>query len=168
MNPKIISTIIGVLLFFSSVFGAWYNSKHAIAMTEERLQKTNEELIEVKREVKEAIKDGQETIDFFFGNKKLSHRKKNTQYLLLLDIKMPKVNGIDVLQRIKLDKELCKMPVIIITTTDDPKEIENCYRMGCSYYVTKPVDYNQFVKAIRQLGLFLRVAEIPELNYSFG
>ena len=114
------------------------------------------------------FKDGQETIDFFFGNKKLSHRKKNNPYLLLLDIKIPKVNGIDVLQRIKLDKELCKIPVIVISTTEDPKEINRCYKIGCNYYVTKPIDYNKFDKSIRLLGLFLKEMEFPTIYQSFG
>ena len=77
---------------------------------------------------------------------------------------MPKVDGVEVLQKIKSDDELKKLPVIMITTTDDPKEIENCHKYGCSSYITKPIDYNKFVDTIRQLGLYLSVIEIPKVN----
>lgn len=110
------------------------------------------------------FKDGQEVLDFLFRKGKGPHRQKNTPYLLLLDIRMPKVDGVEVLRQVKQDEELCKMPIIMITTTDDPREVENCHRIGCSNYVTKPVDYEKFVDAIRKLGLFLMVVEFPKLN----
>jgi CheY-like chemotaxis protein len=106
--------------------------------------------------------DGQETLDFLFDKKK--GRKLGMAYLLLLDIRMPKVDGVEVLRQVKADNELKKMPVIIITTTDDPREVSRCHELGCSSYVTKPIDYNKFVEAIRQLGLFLLVVEVPILN----
>ena len=114
------------------------------------------------------FKDGQQIIDFFFKKRKNSFCNKNRSYLLLLDIQLPKVNGRDILRRLKQDNELRKMPVIIITTTDDPEEIRKCYKMGCSYYVTKPIDYQKFIKAIKQLGSFFRLVEHPKTNYSTG
>ncbi len=110
------------------------------------------------------FKDGQETLNFLFRHGKGPHRKNNYPYLLLLDIKMPKVDGIEVLRQVKQDNELCKMMVIMLTTTDDPREIDECYKIGCSSYITKPVDYDKFVEAIRQLGLFLLVVEIPKID----
>ncbi len=110
------------------------------------------------------FKDGQETLDFFFQRGGGPHRVPDTAYLLLLDIRMPKVDGAQVLQQIKQDAELRKTPVIMITTTDDPLEVENCHRLGCNSYVTKPVDYEKFIKAIRYLGLFLLVVEVPKVN----
>nr|WP_320023270.1 response regulator [uncultured Draconibacterium sp.] len=109
------------------------------------------------------FKDGQETLDFL-NNVKDKNEKNNLPSLLLLDIKMPKVNGIEVLRQVKQDPSLKKMPVIMITTTDDPREIATCHELGCSNYITKPIDYDKFVSAIRKLGLFLLVVEVPDLN----
>ncbi len=110
------------------------------------------------------FKDGQETLDFLMGNNNGHHRKSGTAYLLLLDIRMPKVDGVEVLRQVKHDEELRKIPVIMITTTDDPREVENCHRLGCSNYITKPINYDKFVESIKQLGLFLMVVEVPKLN----
>jgi CheY-like chemotaxis protein len=77
---------------------------------------------------------------------------------------MPKVDGIEVLRQIKEEKELRKIPVIMVTTTDDPREVEHCHLLGCSNYITKPVDYDKFVNAIRQLGLFLMIVQVPAIN----
>jgi len=110
------------------------------------------------------FKDGQEALDFLMGTNNGQHRKSGAAYLLLLDIRMPKVDGVEVLRQIKGDEELCKMPVIMITTTDDPREVENCHRLGCSNYIAKPIDYEKFVESIKQLGLFLMVVEVPSIN----
>ena len=75
--------------------------------------------------------------------------------LLLLDIKMPRVDGVEVLRQLKSDPQTALVPVIMLTTTDDPREIQRCYELGCSVYITKPVDYQAFVEAINRLGLFL-------------
>ena len=109
------------------------------------------------------FKDGQETLDFL-NNVKDKNGKNNLPSLLLLDIKMPKINGIEVLRQVKQDPSLKRMPVIMITTTDDPREIATCHELGCSNYITKPIDYDKFVSAIRKLGLFLLVVEVPDLN----
>jgi CheY-like chemotaxis protein len=112
------------------------------------------------------FKDGQETLDFLLRRDEGPHRVSGTGYLLLLDIRMPKVDGVEVLQQIKQDKELRKIPVIMITTTDDPREVEHCHSLGCSNYIAKPIDYDKFVESIRQLGLFLAVVEVPKINGS--
>jgi CheY-like chemotaxis protein len=110
------------------------------------------------------FKDGQEVLDFLFQRGTGRKRMPDTPYLVLLDIKMPKVDGVDVLRQVKADPELKKMPVIMITTTDDPMEIERCHSLGCSNYVTKPMVYDQFVEAIRRLGLFLLIVEVPRVD----
>jgi CheY-like chemotaxis protein len=110
------------------------------------------------------FKDGGETLDFLFFRGDGPHRQKGRSYLLLLDIRMPRADGVEVLRKIKEDKELRKMPIIMVTTTDDPKEVEKCHDLGCSNYVTKPVDYEQFIGVIKQLGLFLLVVEVPKIN----
>jgi len=87
-------------------------------------------------------------------------RDKNKSYLLLLDINMPKMNGEEVLLRIKSDKELKEIPVIMLTTTDDPREVETCYQLGCNLYITKPIDFMKFAETLKLLGLFLQVVKI--------
>lgn len=110
------------------------------------------------------FKDGQELLDFLFKNEDAPHNKVETSYLLLLDIRMPKVDGVEVLRHIKADKEYRKIPTIMLTTTDDPREVENCHKLGCSNYITKPVDYEKFVDVIKKLGFFLMVVEVPGIN----
>ncbi len=114
------------------------------------------------------FKDGQELLDFLFKEESAPHRQGDVSYLLLLDIRMPKVDGVEALRQIKADKEFRKIPTIMLTTTDDPREVENCHKLGCSNYVTKPVDYEKFVDVIRKLGLFLMVVEVPNINGSPG
>ncbi len=110
------------------------------------------------------LKDGQEVLDFFFKTGEGNHRIPGRSYLLLLDIRMPKVDGVEVLRQIKESPDLSKMPVIMVTTTDDPREVRHCHELGCSIYITKPVEYEQFIDAIKKLGLFLTVIKVPELN----
>jgi CheY-like chemotaxis protein len=110
------------------------------------------------------FKDGQDTLDYLFRRGEGPHWESGTAIILLLDIRMPKVDGVEVLRQVKQNEELRKIPVIMITTTEDPREVEKCHAIGCSNYVTKPVDYDKFVKAVRQLGLFLSVVEIPKIN----
>jgi CheY-like chemotaxis protein len=120
------------------------------------------------------FRNGQEALDFFFAQKHTRsgqdaadtapRRVPGLAYMLLLDIRMPKVDGVEVLRQIKADPELKNMPVIMLTTTDDPREIRNCYELGCSCYVTKPVDYRQFSVMLTRLGLFLLVVQVPSLN----
>jgi CheY-like chemotaxis protein len=110
------------------------------------------------------FKDGQETLDFLFEKGKGPHRKHDMAYLLLLDIRMPKVDGIEVLRRVKADKGLKMLPIIMVTTTDDPREVDKCHELGCSSYIAKPIDYDKFIEAVRQLGLFLLLVEVPKIN----
>ncbi|MFO7811580.1 MAG: response regulator [Pelovirga sp.] len=110
------------------------------------------------------FKDGQEVLDFLFCRGDGPQRKSGEAYVLLLDIRMPKLDGTEVLEQVKADPELRKIPVVMITTTDDPREIDRCHQLGCSNYITKPVEYEGFVNAIRQLGLFLAVVQVPYIN----
>jgi len=110
------------------------------------------------------LKDGQEALDFLSGQAGASTGDLKQPILLLLDIKMPRVDGVEVLRQLKSRPETALIPVIILTTTDDPREIQRCYELGCSVYITKPVDYVAFVEAINRLGLFLQVVRIPEYS----
>jgi len=82
-------------------------------------------------------------------------------FVLLLDIRMPRLDGVGVLRRIKADPRLAVLPVVMLTTTDDPREVEACYALGCNAYLTKPVGYEAFVETLRRLGLFLEVLQVP-------
>jgi len=110
------------------------------------------------------FRDGQEVVDFLLRQGSGPQRQPDTAYVLLLDIRMPKLDGIEVLSLIKSNDELKKIPVIMITTTDDPREVERCHLLGCSNYITKPVEYESFFNAIRQLGLFLSVVAVPRIS----
>jgi CheY-like chemotaxis protein len=81
--------------------------------------------------------------------------------VVLLDINMPRIDGIEALLQIKANSETHRIPVIMLTTTDDPREIDRCYELGCNVYITKPVDYDGFIDAIRRLGLFLQIVQRP-------
>jgi CheY-like chemotaxis protein len=111
----------------------------------------------------ERFADGQAILDFLFCSSN-GKNKRQGAYVLLLDIRMPKVDGIEVLRRVKGDEELKKIPVVILTTTDDPREIELCHQLGCSVYITKPIKYEQFVGAVRTLGSFLSILQVPKVN----
>jgi CheY-like chemotaxis protein len=108
------------------------------------------------------LKDGQEALDYLRAEGGYAGRNTGQPVLLLLDIKMPRVDGVEVLRQIKSDPRTALIPVIMLTTTDDPREIQRCYELGCSVYITKPVDYQGFVEAIKRLGLFLQVVRLPE------
>jgi CheY-like chemotaxis protein len=108
------------------------------------------------------LRDGQEALDYLRAEGNYTGRDTSQSLLLLLDIKMPRVDGVEVLRQLKADPRTALIPVIMLTTTDDPREIQRCYELGCSVYITKPVDYQGFVEAINRLGLFLQVVRLPE------
>ena len=84
--------------------------------------------------------------------------------LVLLDLNLHDMSGIDILASIKSNEKLKRTPVVVLTTTDDKVEIQRCYDLGCNVYITKPVNYERFADAIRQLGLFLSVIQVPEIE----
>ncbi len=112
------------------------------------------------------FKDGQEVLDFLSGEGDEAKREKSNSYILLLDIRMPKIDGKEVLKQIKQDKELRKIPVIILTTTDKANDIDRFYEMGCSFYMIKPADYNKFMEAVENLGAFvsLKGLRVPTIG----
>lgn len=108
--------------------------------------------------------DGQQILDFLFQRGDGPKRSPDSGYLMLLDIRMPKVDGVEVLRQIKADPELRKIPVSMLTTTDDPREVERCHALACNNYIVKPVDYDKFSEAIAQLGLFISLVQVPEIR----
>jgi CheY-like chemotaxis protein len=108
------------------------------------------------------FRDGQAVLDFFAQRR----HDGNESFIILLDIRMPKIDGIEVLRRLKADAEKSKLPIIMLTTTDDSREVERCYELGCNVYIQKPVDYERFAEAIRRLGLFMSLVLVPQMSAS--
>jgi CheY-like chemotaxis protein len=102
------------------------------------------------------VGDGQQAIDYLFSD------DRPWPLLVLLDLNMPVLDGYQVLERIKASEHTKRIPVVVLTTTDDSREVSRCYDLGCNVYMTKPVDYLQFSEAIRKLGLFLSVVTMPD------
>jgi len=107
--------------------------------------------------------DGHSAIEFLFNAP--DGPSKNGPAMILLDLNLPDMSGTDILARIKAEgSALRRAPVVVLTTTDDKVEIQRCYDLGCNVYITKPVDYENFAQAIRQLGLFLTVIQVPDVE----
>ena len=82
-------------------------------------------------------------------------------FLVLLDLNLPDMNGVEILAKLKGDEKLKRAPVVVLTTTDDQREVQRCYDLGANVYIVKPVNYDSFANAIRQLGLFFSVMQVP-------
>lgn len=108
------------------------------------------------------LKDGASAITFLFGSDGSGLVNKGRPLLVLLDLNLPDMSGIDILKRIKENGHLRVVPVVVLTTTDDKSEIQRCFDLGCNVYITKPVDYEKFANAIQQFGLFMYVMQVPE------
>ncbi len=105
--------------------------------------------------------NGTDASRYLFGSDGSGLAHKGKALLILLDLNLPDMGGIDILQRVKESKHLKSTPVVVLTTTDNSQEIKRCYELGCNVYVTKPVNYENFANAIRQLGLFFSVIQVP-------
>ncbi len=108
------------------------------------------------------ISNGRQVLDYLFEEVEYAGQHRASSLLVLLDLNLPEINGIQVLKRMKEHDSTKQIPVIILTTSDDNRDIARCYELGCNVYVTKPVDYGQFSEAIQKLGLFLTVARVPK------
>ncbi|MFM9861052.1 response regulator [Pseudoxanthobacter sp. M-2] len=108
------------------------------------------------------FRDGTGAINYLFGADGTALVNRGKPLLILLDLNLPDMTGIDILKRVKENEHLKRIPVVVLTTTDDKREIQRCYDLGCNVYVTKPVNYENFANAIRQLGLFFAVIQVPE------
>jgi CheY-like chemotaxis protein len=111
--------------------------------------------------------DGTSALDYLYDHP--SGPAQNGPALILLDLNLPDMSGTDLLSRFKADDNpLKRTPIIVLTTTDDKQEVQHCYDLGCNVYITKPVNYESFADAIRQLGLFLSVIQVPDLPEANG
>ena len=106
--------------------------------------------------------DGTSALDYLFNHSE--GPTQNGPALVLLDLNLPDMSGTEILARIKGEPRMKRTPVVVLTTTDDKAEIQRCYDLGCNVYITKPVNYESFADAIRQLGLFLAVIQVPEVE----
>lgn len=105
--------------------------------------------------------NGGDAVRYLFGADGSAIENKGKPLLILLDLNLPDMTGVDILQRVKTNEHLKRIPVVVLTTTDDATEIQRCYDLGCNVYITKPVHYENFANAIRQLGLFFSVIQVP-------
>jgi CheY-like chemotaxis protein len=111
--------------------------------------------------------DGTSAVEYLFNDP--HGPAQNGPALVLLDLNLPDMSGTDILSRMKApDSPLRRTPVVVLTTTDDKVEIQRCYDLGANVYITKPVNYDSFAQAIRQLGLFLSVIQVPEPEADAG
>ena len=105
--------------------------------------------------------NGTDAVNHLFGSDGSGLKHKGKALLILLDLNLPDMTGIDILRQIKENTYLKATPVVVLTTTDDFQEIKRCYELGCNVYITKPVNYESFANAIRQFGLFFSVIQVP-------
>jgi CheY-like chemotaxis protein len=107
------------------------------------------------------VRDGQELLDCLNSRGSSHQQTLGEALVILLDINMPRIDGVEALRQVKANPNTHRIPVIMLTTTDDPREIDRCYELGCNVYITKPVEYEGFIDAIRRLGLFLQIVQRP-------
>ena len=108
--------------------------------------------------------NGTSALEFLMGEDGTGAVNKGRQLLVLLDLNLPDMTGVDILEKVKTNEHTRRSPVVVLTTTDDQREIQRCYDLGANVYITKPVDYDGFANAIRQLGLFVSVMQVPEAD----
>jgi CheY-like chemotaxis protein len=111
-------------------------------------------------------RDGVEAIDYLFGKKKNGNGNgNNLPAVVLLDLKLPKVDGLEVLKRIRSEEKTKLLPVVVLTTSTEQRDVIESYKLGCNSYVCKPVDFNSFAEAVKHLGLYwLVINELPRMN----
>jgi CheY-like chemotaxis protein len=107
--------------------------------------------------------NGTAALEYLRPNGAEPHPAPHRPLLILLDLNLPDMTGMDILAQLKANDHTRRFPIIVLTTTDDSREIAKCYDLGANVYITKPMDYDNFANAIRQLGMFLSVIQIPEM-----
>ena len=110
----------------------------------------------------EHLTSGQAAIDYFFGPDQ--PERPYDKMVAVLDLNLPDIDGFEILRRLKEAETTRKMPVIVLTTTDSPKDIDRCYALGCNVFMNKPVGYDEFSEAIRKLGLMMTIVRVPHIN----
>jgi DNA-binding response OmpR family regulator len=106
-------------------------------------------------------RDGEEALDYLYCRGNFQSRSSESPAVLLLDLKLPKVDGLEVLKQIKSDEKLRMIPVVVLTSSHEEKDMVASYKLGVNAYVVKPVDFHEFVNAIKELGVFWAVINEP-------
>ena len=106
-------------------------------------------------------RDGAEALDYLYCRGSFADRPHDNPAVLLLDLKLPKVDGLEVLQQIKSDDNLRMVPVVVLTSSREEKDMVTSYKLGVNAYVVKPVDFHEFVNAIKELGMFWAIINEP-------
>src|ERR1700687_5450184 len=106
-------------------------------------------------------RDGEEALDYLYYRGKFTMRPNESPAVLLLDLKLPKVDGLEVLKQIKSDDKLKMIPVVVLTSSHEERDMVASYKLGVNAYVVKPVDFHEFVNAIKELGVFWAVINEP-------
>ena len=110
------------------------------------------------------VRDGVEALDYLYRRESFAQEPSGNPIVILLDLKMPKIDGIQVLQQIKSDKQLQMIPVVVLTSSSESRDLETCYRLGVNAYVVKPVRFTDFVEAVKGIGLFWVLINEPSPN----
>ncbi len=106
-------------------------------------------------------RDGEEALDYLYGRGRFQDREAGNPVVMLLDLKMPKVDGLEVLRTVKSDPRLKTIPVVMLTSSREERDLVRSYELGTNAYVVKPVDFKEFIEAVRQLGAFWAVHNEP-------
>ena len=112
----------------------------------------------------EVVRDGAEALDYLFRRGKFATRPDGNPAVVLLDLKMPKVTGLEVLHKIKTDEKLKLIPVVVLTSSRESPDVKGCYDYGVNAYVVKPVGFSDFINAVKQLGVFWAIVNQPPLH----
>ena len=110
------------------------------------------------------VHDGEQALDYLYRRREFSTRTGNNPVVVLLDLKLPKVDGLEVLKQIRSDEKLKMIPVVVLTSSREERDIIESYRLGVNAYVVKPVDFHEFVDAVKELGIFWAVTNEPPLR----
>jgi two-component system response regulator len=109
----------------------------------------------------QVVGDGAEALEFIFGTGKFAGESPSQLKLIMLDLKLPKVSGLEVLQRLKSDERTRRIPVVVMTSSHEDRDIQECYNLGVNSYVVKPVEFDAFAKTVADLGLYWLLVNQP-------
>jgi len=107
------------------------------------------------------VRDGKEALDYLYCREQFASRREESPAIILLDLKLPKVNGLEVLQQIRSDERLKMIPVVVLTSSQEEKDMLASYQLGVNAYVVKPVNFHEFVNAVKELGMFWAIINQP-------